>query len=674
VNSKPALSPLAATPARSPLPVVTVLLLLGALLSLHALDARLPPALWLHAAFAPATSDMRQLLFHYSDLPRIAMVWICGAALGLAGVATQQVVRNPLAEPMTLGVFPGAYLALMLAVLFYPAMLDGGRDMVALAGAGIALGLVFLLASRLGLSPLALILGGMIVNLCCGAVGMALTLAYYNKLSIVQLWCGGVLDQHDWRAVTALLPRLAPCAALLALCLRPMTVMGAGDTVASSLGVSLRKTRFSALVLTLLVTAFVTSSVGVIGFIGLGAPTLARLAGARRLGQRMLWGPLFGAALLWFADGIAQWLTSLHGSIVPTGAITSLLGAPLLLVLLPRLRGRPDIGQAAQLRVAGPDGRRTGTVALAALAFLALAATLSLGVGRGLDGWHLDGIDAAQRVLFLRGPHFVAAASVGVLLALAGTLVQMMTGNPMASPDLLGITAGGTLGLVATVFLVDNPGVPALFFACATGAALTLIVLVVLGRASSYAPETLLLTGVTLSALMQAVATIAIASGDRRVTLLLSLLVGSTYNVSATAATVVAIVALCALAVVPWSRRWLAILPLGAPIARAIGVDVPLARCALLVLSAILTAVATLIVGPLSFIGLIAPHMTRLAGVHRPLPLLFLSAALGAALMAMSDWAGRWVVFPHEIPAGIIASLAGGVYLVVMLLLRGTRN
>lgn len=671
---KDTLSIPAGVPRRSPWLALLVLLLFAAALSLHALDLRLSPALWLKAALSPDALDLRQLLFHYSDLPRIAMAWLCGAALGLAGVSTQQVVRNPLAEPMTLGVFPGAYLALALALVYFPAWLDGGRDAIALAGAALALALVFALASRRGLSPLALILSGMVVNLCCGAICLALAMAYYNKLDILLLWCGGSLDQHDWRAVVALLARLLPCSLLLVLCLRPLTVMGAGDTVAGSLGVSLRTTRAVTLVLTLLVTAFVASSVGVIGFVGLGAPTLARLAGARRLGQRMLWAPLFGAALLWFADGVAQWITRVHGSMVPTGAITALLGAPLLLVLLPRLRGRPDLEPSHQSHAAPLTRRQIIVIAISIAGFFALAAVLSLCVGRGLHGWHIDHLAEARQVLFLRAPHLVAAAAIGVLLALAGGMVQSMTGNPMASPDLLGITSGGTLGMIAAVFLASNPGVPVLFVSCAVGAALTLAVLIAFGRASSYAPETLLLTGVTLSALMQAVSTIAIASGDHRVMLLLSLLVGSTYNVSGNTAAIAAVVALAALAAVPWCGRWLQALPLGAPVARAIGVNVPLARCSLLMLSAILTAVATLIIGPLSFIGLIAPHMTRLLGVRRPLPLLFLSAALGAALMVISDWFGRWAVFPREIPAGIIASLAGSLYLVVMMLARGARE
>jgi hypothetical protein len=80
------------------------------------------------------------------------------------------------------------------------------------------------------------------------------------------------------------------------------------------------------------------------------------------------------------------------------------------------------------------------------------------------------------------------------------------------------------------------------------------------------------------------------------------------------------------------------------------------------------------VIGPLSFIGLMAPHMTRMLGIRRAVPLLFVSAALGAALMVASDWLGRWVLFPQEMPAGVMATLLGGLYLIVTMFKRNSRD
>ena len=661
-------------PRRTPWLPVCLVMAAAVLLTLHRLEDRLPALLWWQALIAPEHTDVRQLLVHYTDLPRIAVTWLCGAALGIAGVATQQVLRNPLAEPMTLGVFPGAYLALSVASVYAPGLLASGRDSVALAGGAAALAVVFLLAARRGISPLALILGGMIVNLCCGAFSLALAISHYDVLSGLMIWGGGSFVQQDWHIARALLVRLVPCTVCLLLCLRPMTALDAGDTVAGSLGVSLRTTRGMALCLTLLITAFVVSAVGVIGFIGLAAPALARLSGARRLRDQMLWAPWLGAALLWLADQLTQQASGHYGTTIPTGAVTTLLGAPLLLVLLRRLKGRPDLSPAPAQHSGTLSPRATRATMLGSVLLLLMLAGVSLSVGRDLTGWHLGSRGEIAAVLFLRLPHVVAAAGIGTLLALAGGIIQRMTGNPVASPDLLGIAAGGSFGLTAALFLTAHPTLLTYLVWCAGGSMLTLGVLILFGRSSSYAPDALVLAGVTISAVFQAVSTLAMASDDPRVIVLYNLLAGSTYNVSAAAAGVVAGTALVALATIPFCRRWLDILPLGGAVSRGLGVNVSVVRFALLMLSALLTAAATLVIGPLSFVGLMAPHMARLLGVRRAMPLLCISATIGAALMVASDWLGRWILFPQEMPAGVLATLIGGAYLIIAMFSRGARS
>ena len=121
------------------------------------------------------------------------------------------------------------------------------------------------------------------------------------------------------------------------------------------------------------------------------------------------------------------------------------------------------------------------------------------------------------------------------------------------------------------------------------------------------------------------------------------------------------IAAVLALVTLPFTR-WLDILPLGAATAKALGVTLNRARLALLLLVALLTACATLVVGPLSFIGLLAPHMARLVGFSRAGQHLLGAALIGMLLMVLADWVGRQIIFPYEIPAGLVASLIGGAY------------
>ena len=119
------------------------LLLLTGVLAGWDLAHQLPDAPWWQAIFSPNLDDARQAVIHFSWLPRLVVCLLAGAALGLAGTLMQQVLRNPLASPTTLGVASGAQLALMMVTLFAPSWLLIGREWIAMAGGSLAMALVF---------------------------------------------------------------------------------------------------------------------------------------------------------------------------------------------------------------------------------------------------------------------------------------------------------------------------------------------------------------------------------------------------------------------------------------------------------------------------------------------------------------------------------------------------
>ncbi|WP_420267671.1 iron chelate uptake ABC transporter family permease subunit, partial [Halomonas lysinitropha] len=246
------------------------------------------------------------LVRHYSWWPRLAMSLLAGGGLALAGVLMQQVLRNPLAAPTTLGVASGANLALMAATLLAPGLLLAGREWVALAGGGGAMALVFALTWRRGLSPAVVVLAGLVVNLYAGALGMVLLLFHQETLKGLLIWGAGSLAQNGWDDAAFLAPRLLLGGLAAWLLLRPLTVLELDDASARSLGVSLKHLRLAGLGLAVFLTGCVVSVVGVIGFIGLAAPNIVRLAGARRLGARLLWSTLLGAFLLATTDLLLQ--------------------------------------------------------------------------------------------------------------------------------------------------------------------------------------------------------------------------------------------------------------------------------------------------------------------------------------------------------------------------------
>lgn len=118
--------------------------------------------------------------------------------------------------------------------------------------------------------------------------------------------------------------------------------------------------------------------------------------------------------------------------------------------------------------------------------------------------------------------------------------------------------------------------------------------------------------------------------------------------------------------------RWLTILPLGPEVARALGLPLRPATLGVVALAALATGAATVLVGPLSFVGLMAPHLARRCGLSQAVPHLLGSAAIGAALMLAADFGARMASFPYDLPLGLFASLLGTPWLIWLMLRRPT--
>lgn len=618
-------------------------------------------SLW-HSLFNLDLQDINQVIFYYSWLPRIVIAIICGAALSMAGLLMQQVLRNPLVSPATLGVATGAQLALLMTTLFMPGWLLYGSEWIAMLGGTIAVLLVFALTWRRGLAPLVVVLAGLVVNLYFSSISMTLLLFYQEELKGLMIWGGGSLDQNSWRGVSYLIPRILVVFSLAILLLKPLSVLDLDERSAKSLGVSLRYLRFTALGMAIFLTGCVVSVAGIISFIGLAAPAIAKLLGARTLKQRMVWSPVLGALLLLSTDLLVQLLSDQLPSLIPTGATTALLGAPLLLWLIPRLKmGRqipPDTqGALVSYRAAAP-----AKVSAVLLMLLFVSAFVALIAGQGTDGWEMPSWLSLHAAYEWRLPRILAAAAAGILLALAGTIIQRLSGNPMASPELLGISSGAAIGLITTLFLFPSASMMML---CAVGvlsAMAVLAILIVLNHRSGFQSDRVLLTGIAITALFEPLNTILLANNDPRGQQMLAWISGSTYYVDFKSAILVLLFSVAMLFVSRLFIRWLDVLPLGNATVKSIGIDTNQARLVLLVFVAILTVVSTLIVGPLSFVGLLAPHMARLLGLSRAGNQLMGAALLGGILMVLADWAGRQILFPQELPAGLVASLIGGTY------------
>ncbi|TCT05475.1 Fe(3+)-hydroxamate ABC transporter permease FhuB [Aquabacter spiritensis] len=644
---------------RRSLPAWAGLFALGCALLLAGL-VRLPPI-----DGDPATvRRLHAAILWHSLLPRAATALLAGAALGLAGALLQRVLRNPIADPSTLGIASGAQLALTLALAFAPGLLAVSREGVAFAGGVAAVALVLAMSWRRGLDPITVVIAGMTLSLMAAAASSALILARGEYVLSVFIWGAGSLHQQSWHAAQALAVQLALGAAAAAALLRPLAVLSLDDAGAHGLGVRLHAIRAIVIGVAVGLAASVIAQVGIIGFVGLAAPALARASGARTQGQILLAAPLIGSLLVWLADGLIQ---VAGGDLVPTGAAIGLLGGPLLLWMLPKLKPTtPVLAAAAPIqRLHAPW--RTLAFLLAGGVFVGAVVLL---VGRDLDGWAIAGSPLLADLLPFRLPRIVAAASAGALLGAAGGLMQRLTGNPLAGPEVLGVGAGAGVGLAAVLLLADAPGTATLMAGSAAGALAALLAILLIGLWTGFGADRLLMAGIALGCMGLAVLSAVFAAGGWTTFRLLVWMSGSTDKVGPPEAVAMALAALVLLAPLPLLARWIDILPLGSAVSRGVGLPLTAARLALCVLAALMTAVATFFVGPLSLVGLLGPHLARLLGFAGGTVFLAAAALIGANVLILADWLGRTLAFPYQIPVGLFAALVGGPYL-IWLLQRG---
>ncbi|TYC59306.1 Fe(3+)-hydroxamate ABC transporter permease FhuB [Marinobacter sp. BW6] len=658
-------SPVAQPSLPARLPVAAALIWCGAFLASAApWLGQLNPGALIAAFWTFEGSDYASVLAHYSWAPRVAIAVLIGFGLGLAGAVTQQILGNPLASPTTLGVEAGGQFGVTVATMFFPGLLAFSPDVVAVSGGLLAIGLVIALTWRLGFSPVTVILAGLVVTFFLGAVNMAFLLLKGEWLGNLFIWGAGSLVQNNWQPFMELWPRVLVLGMLMVLLMRPLQVMQLGQTSARSLGAKVGLIRVLALFLVVLMSATVVSRVGVVAFIGLAAPVLARLLGARTLSERLIWSSLLGAGLLLLADTLAHWASTWgDGSLVPTGTTTALIGGPIILLALQGLKNTHHMpGQDDSPGGFLPKRRSTPVIGGAIAALLLLTIGISMGWSPGLNEWSWTPIAQWNDAWVWRGPRLMAAILAGVALGLAGTLIQRMTGNPMASPEMLGISGGAAVVMVLIVLFGADIGRAGQLGAATLGAAAALGLLIMLARKHRFAGNQLLLGGLALYVFMDAGLRLVMASGGTVASQLLNWMYGSTWLVSETEALGLLALTVLISAGLLVIIRPLSILPLGETSASSLGLPVKKVRLVLLLLAALLTASATVVIGPLSFVGLIAPHLARVLGQQTVGRQLVVAALAGGLLLGVADYLSRIVVYPNQLPAGLLAALVGGLY------------
>ncbi|MFW5689916.1 MAG: iron chelate uptake ABC transporter family permease subunit, partial [Spirochaetota bacterium] len=278
-----------------------------------------------------------------SRLPRLLAGVLSGAAFAMAGVLLQGVLLNDLVSPATLGVNAGAFAASVVAAVAFPSL---GRILgteVAFIGGMAAAALVFAASGGVSAAPVRIILAGVAVTFVFSAIAAVLQLFFEQQTAGLFFWGSGSLLQFGWQRVARATPRFALGVVLGLVVSGFSQVLQLGEETARARGQRVERVRVAGSLTGVLLAAAGISMSGPIGFLGLAVPHLLRLMGIRRQRARFLAAGIWGATLLIVADAGTRLLFS-GTQEIPVGLVTTIVGAPVLIVLVSRARragGRP---------------------------------------------------------------------------------------------------------------------------------------------------------------------------------------------------------------------------------------------------------------------------------------------------------------------------------------------
>lgn len=322
--------------------------------------------------------------------------------------------------------------------------------------------------------------------------------------------------------------------------------------------------------------------------------------------------------------------------------------------------------------------------ALLILLTLTILATASLGMALMLGNIRLsprelmavlfgNGNDLARElVLNLRLPRALAGLGCGGLLAVSGALLQVLLRNPLADPYVLGISGGASVGALL-VMLFGVAGGIGVNSAAFLGAFCTMLIVFGLARGDgSWTQARLLLTGVIVAAgCGAAVALMLSIAPDHKLHGMLFWLMGD-LSQSGRPGLILGVLVFVLLLALPFARE-LNLLTRGSDLAQSLGVEIKRLRFAIYVLASLATAAAVTQAGSIGFVGLIVPHLVRLAIGNDQRVLLPASALAGGCLLVVADTLARTVIAPQQLPVGVLTALIG-VPVFLFLLARDART
>lgn len=319
--------------------ILSCLLLVLTVLALSSGSDFIQPSIVIKELFGYGSGDY-QFVLHTLRLPRVLMALLVGAALGVAGLILQGIIRNPLAAPDIIGVTSGASVgAIVFIVYFMGTVSIHFLPLAAIIGAGVVSLIIYLLSWKKGVTPIRMVLIGIGISaLMKAGVTLFLVISEVAATTKAYLWLTGSLYGANMQDVYLLLPWVFVSIPLTFVMARIVNVKELGDDIAIGLGVKVQVYRLLLLFISVMLAGSAVAFAGGIAFVGLVAPHISRMLVGRSFAGLIPITAIVGGIIVITADIVAR--TAFLPKDLPTGVFTAAIGAPFFIYLLFRARNQ----------------------------------------------------------------------------------------------------------------------------------------------------------------------------------------------------------------------------------------------------------------------------------------------------------------------------------------------
>ncbi|HIR88214.1 MAG TPA: iron ABC transporter permease [Candidatus Fimimorpha faecalis] len=317
------------------LSILFIILIILCLLSAAVGSAGYSVSTILTELFQDGKSPVKMIVLNLR-LPRILLALIIGASLSASGALLQSVMKNPLADPGTIGVSAGAATAASTILLIFPGMLSS-LPLFAFTGAALACFLIYSMAWKRGVDPTRIILSGVAINSVLGAYTSLLQLMNSDNLQGILSFLNGSLSGKSWSQVQVLVVYAGIGIILAFFCIPNANALQLGDEMAKSLGIKVNLSRIVLSAVAAFLAAATVAVAGMIGFVGLVVPHIARILVGSNYKVMLPVSIVLGADILLFADTVGR--SIVPGMEIPVGIVMAVSGGPFFLYMLRKKGG-----------------------------------------------------------------------------------------------------------------------------------------------------------------------------------------------------------------------------------------------------------------------------------------------------------------------------------------------